>query len=63
MNKLTPPAIGGVFFYIFIISGGVSGTFSTKYDIQPKLTKYNKIPSYQRFKLRDTTVEKRNIAN
>lgn len=59
MNKLTPPTIGGVFFYIFIISG----TFSTKYDIQPKLTKYNKIPSYQRFKLRDTTVEKRNIAN
>ncbi|EIS6479137.1 hypothetical protein MWQ64_002431 [Staphylococcus pseudintermedius] len=45
--------------YIFIISG----TFSTKYDVKPKLTKYNKIPSYQRFKLRDTTVEKRNIAN
>lgn len=59
MNKLTPPAIGGVFFYIFIISG----TFSIKYDVQPKLTKYNKIPSYQRFELRDTTVEKRNIAN
>ncbi len=25
MNKLTPPAIGGVFFYIFIISGAFRG--------------------------------------
>ncbi|EOC9210080.1 hypothetical protein ACJB7Y_000001, partial [Staphylococcus pseudintermedius] len=52
----------GVFLYFYNF-GDVSGTFSIKYDVQPKLTKYNKIPSYQRFKSRDTTVEKRNIAN
>lgn len=63
MNKLTPPAIGGFFFVYFYNFRDVSGTFSTKYDVKPKLTKYNKIPSHQRFKLRDTTVEKRNIAN
>ena len=39
----------------FMKSRDVSGTFRLNYEVQRKLTRYNKTPSNQRFVLRDLT--------